>query len=77
MSTKYGFKPEAVLLDETLEKMREHVEYEKFVARTIVDNETTKQFEKNTKNHVNSKWDFIYNNEAAQSFTKRFNNRDK
>ena len=77
MSTKYGFKPEAVLLDETIERMREHVEYEKYIARTIRDDETTRQFEENTKNHPNSKWNFIYNNKAARSHKQRTNKADK
>ena len=70
LKNKHGFVPAAIYLNKTINEMRKHVEYEKFVCRTIVDNETTQQFKVNTEVHRNSQHRFIYNNEHVDKLTK-------
>ena len=58
----HGYVPAALMFNKVINELRDHVEYEKFLCRTIVDNDTTKQFKKNTDAHVNSTYRFLYNN---------------
>ena len=64
-----GYVSAAVLLDKIIDDMRDHVEYEKFVCRTVIDNEVTQEFEKNTADHPNKKYAFKYNNSEVNKHT--------
>ena len=48
----HGYVPAALLYNKVIREMRDHVEYEKFIARTIVDNEITQEFKKNTEEYI-------------------------
>ena len=66
-----GYVSGAVLLSPTIDEMREYIEYQKFVARMLIDNDDTRQFKINTDEHNNSLHRFIYNNSRVDKFTKR------
>lgn len=68
-STKNGYVSGAVLLMKFSRKLREHVEFEKYMARVLVDNETTQEFKKNTDNLKDKIHAFRYNNDAANKLT--------
>lgn len=68
-STKNGYVPGAVLYLKTIRSMREHVEYEKFVCRTLVDNDKTKEFRKKTESHPDKIHSFRYNDKRAERLT--------
>ena len=57
---KHGYVPGALMFNSIINDMRDHVEYEKFLARTIIDNEVTQEFKKNTEEHPHSKHRFLY-----------------
>jgi hypothetical protein len=69
LKTNNGYIPESLLIRYKVEKMREFVEYEKFQARMLVDNETTKQFKVNTENHPNKMYKLRFNNMRANKYT--------
>ena len=48
---------------------REHVEYEKYLARVLVDNDTTREFKNKTEKHKDRLYAFRYNNEKADKLT--------
>ena len=56
----HGYVPTALLFNKTINEMREHVEYEKFVCRLLIDNDITRQFKQNTEEHKNSAHRFLY-----------------
>lgn len=64
-----GFISSALLSRRAIKEMREYVEYEKFLARTLIDNEDTKQFKENTQNLENSIYRHIYNNPDVEKLT--------
>lgn len=66
---KHGYASSAVIFRRIIREMREHVEYEKFVARTIKDDERTRKFKDNTQNHQNAIHRMNYNNERAELLT--------
>ena len=66
---KNGYVAGAVLMIAFSKKLREHVEYEKFLCRMLVDNETTRQFEKNTSELNNQLYALRYNSESSQRLT--------
>ena len=60
----------AVLFNETIKEMRAHVEYEKFLCRMLIDNDTTRDFKQNTEDHSESIHRFIYNNKHMDKLTE-------
>lgn len=65
----YGFVSGAVLFLPTIKKMREHVEYEKFLCRVLKDNETTRKFKLKTDKLKNRLYTLRYNSERANKLT--------
>ena len=72
---KNGYVAGAVLMIPFSKKLREHVEYEKFLCRMLVDDEQTREFKKNTAEHSNQLWALRYNNKGAERLT--IEGRDK
>jgi hypothetical protein len=68
-TNKHGYVPAALMMNNLIRDMRSHVEFEKFLCRTIKDNETTREFRKNTENHKNSLYRFWYNSTAVEEHT--------
>lgn len=68
---KHGYVPAAIMYNKLIKQMRDHVEHEKFICRTIVDNETTQQFKKNTEELTDSKYKFMYNSETVNNHTEQ------
>lgn len=66
---KNGYVSGAVLLIPFAKKLRNHVEYEKFLCRIIVDNEQTRQFKNNTANLKDQLFALRYNNPASERLT--------
>ncbi len=66
---KHGYVPAALLIDRIINEMRDHVEFEKFLCRTIKDNDTTKDFKKKTEEHPNSLYRFHYNSPSVDAHT--------
>jgi predicted metal-dependent phosphotriesterase family hydrolase len=66
-----GYVPTAVLVSKTIDDLRDHIEYEKFIARMLIDNDDTRQFKKNTEEHNDSLYKFIYNNKRMDELTMR------
>jgi len=68
-TNKHGYVPAALMLNNIIRDMRAHVEFEKFLCRTIKDNEITQKFKSNTEQHGNSMYRFWYNNAAVEEHT--------
>jgi len=66
---KHGYVPGALFLNRTIREMRDYVEFQKFLCRTIKDDDVTKQFKVNTEQHPESKYRFLYNTKAVDSHT--------
>ena len=66
-----GYVSGALLMSKKINEMREYVEYEKFLARMLVDNDDTREMKENTDIHRNSLHKFIYNNPEIDKFTMR------
>jgi len=66
---KNGYVSGVLLSNNLIREMRKHIEYEKFVARMLVDNETTREFKKNTEELNDGFHRFIYNNEFVDRHT--------
>ncbi len=64
-----GFVSGAVLFLPSIKKLREHVEYEKFLCRVLTDDERTKTFKRKTEKLNNRIYAFRYNNERALKLT--------
>ena len=71
MSGQNGYEAGALLFNRTINEMREYVEYQKFVARMLIDNDDTRQFKQNTEELKNKAYKFIYNNPEVDKFTMR------
>lgn len=71
MSGVNGYEPGALLMNKTINEMREYVEFQKFMARMLIDNDDTRQFKEDTKQHKNKLYNFIYNNPEIDKFTMR------
>lgn len=67
---KHGYSPVAMQLRQKIVELRDHVELEKFLCRTLVDNEDTQIFEENTRVHKNKLYNMRYNNEKVKNLTK-------
>lgn len=68
-SRKNGYVGGAVLLIPFAKKFREHVEYEKFLCRLMIDNEETQKFKENTTNLKDQIYNLRYNSPAAERLT--------
>jgi len=64
-----GYVSGAVLFTPAIRQLREHVELEKFMARVLIDNDTTREFKKKTEAHTNRIYAFRYNNDKAEKIT--------
>lgn len=64
-----GYVSGAVLFIPTIKKLREHVEFEKFICRVLVDNEITREMQSKTEQHPNQLFNLRYNNENSNSLT--------
>ncbi len=53
-----------------IDELRDHVEYEKFLCRTIKDNEVTREFKRSTEEHPNSLYRFRYNSKSVEEHTE-------
>ncbi len=61
----HGYVPAALMFNRSIREMRDHVEFEKFLCRTIKDDDTTREFKQNTEEHKESKYRYMYNRKAA------------
>lgn len=66
---KNGYVAGAVLLIPFSQKLREHVEYEKFLCRVMIDNEETQTFKKNTSELKDQIYAMRYNSQASERLT--------
>ncbi len=71
MIGEHKYVPSALLMSKTINEMRDYVEFQKFLARMLIDNDDTRQFKQNTQEHKNSLYRFIYNNPEIDKFTMR------
>jgi len=67
---KNGYVAGAVLLVPFAKQLREHIEYEKFLCRTIVDNEITREFKKTTDELSDQRYALRYNNPISDKLTE-------
>lgn len=67
--TKNGYTPGAVLMIPFAQKLRNHVEYEKFLCRIMIDNDQTKTFKNNTAQLKDQLYAFRYNNTGSERLT--------
>jgi len=65
----YGYVSGAVLFLPAIRKLREHVEYEKFLCRVLKDDETTRKFKQKTESLENKLYAFRYNNAKSNKLT--------
>jgi len=65
-----NYTPAAILFNKTIRDMRNHVEYEKFLCRLLMDNDDTRQMKRNTDEHQDSVHRFIYNNPEMENLTE-------
>ena len=71
---KNGYVAGAVLMIPFAKKLREHVEYEKFLCRMLVDNDKTREFEKTTNELKDQLYALRYNNKASVKLTVKGRN---
>lgn len=65
----YGFTGGALLMLPIVRKIREHIEFQKFQCRVLVDNEKTREFKKRTNQLRDKIYKFRYNNPAVEKLT--------
>lgn len=65
----YGFVGGAALFIPTIKKLRDHIEYEKFLCRVLRDDESTRKFKQKTEKHKNRLYAFRYNNAKSEKLT--------
>lgn len=68
-TNSHGYVSAALYLNRFINELRDHVEFEKFLARIAIDNEITQDFKKKTQEHTNSKYRFLYNNPDVEMYT--------
>lgn len=73
---KNGYVAGAVLYMSFSQKLREHVELEKFLCRIMIDNEKTREFRQNTEDLKDKIYAFRYNNPATERLTAKERNKD-
>lgn len=66
---KNGYVAGAVLMIPFVKQFREHVEYEKFLCRMLVDNEQTQEFRTKTANLKDQLFALRYNSAGAERLT--------
>ena len=66
-----GYVTGALLMHKTIKEMRDHVEFEKFLCRMLVDNDDTRAMKENTDMHPDKVHKFIYNNDRIDEHTMR------
>lgn len=66
---KNGYVAGAILILPHIQKIRKHVEMEKFLARILKDDETTRLFKDKTQALKNKLHAFRYNNPEAYKMT--------
>lgn len=71
-----GYVGGAALLLPIIKKLRQHVEFEKFQARVLVDNEKTREFKMKTENLKDKLYAFRYNGPLAEKLTAAGKKRD-
>jgi len=67
--TKNGYVSGAVLMTSFVKKVREHIEYEKFLCRMMIDNEITQEFKKKTAELKDQLYALRYNGKGAIQLT--------
>jgi hypothetical protein len=73
---KNGYVAGAVLAISFSKKLREHVEYEKFLCRMLIDNEKTREFKNNTSALKDQIFALRYNNTASEKLTAKGRNKN-
>jgi len=73
---KNGYVAGAVLMLPFAKKVREHVEYEKFLCRMMIDNDVTKEFKNKTANLKDQLYALKYNGKGAIRLTAEWRNKD-
>lgn len=68
--SKNGYVGGAILFRKIIKNARDHVEFEKFLCRVVVDNETTREFKSTTDQHENKLHKYRYNSEKSNNLTK-------
>jgi hypothetical protein len=74
---KNGYVAGAVLMLTFSKQLRNHVEYEKFLCRVMIDNEETRRFKENTASHKDQIYAFRYNNPATERLTALERNKKR
>lgn len=71
-----GYISGAVLLTPIIRQLREHIEFEKFQCRVLVDNEKTREFKLKTAAHKDQIHALRYNNENSERLTAAGRKKD-
>lgn len=66
---KNGFVSGAGMLLPMIRKLREHVEFEKFLCRVLKDDERTRLFKDKTDKHPNKLFAMRFNNDRSNALT--------
>ena len=78
---KNGYVAGAALLKPMVNRLRDHVEFEKFICRTLKDDERTRKFKENTQYLDNKLYDLRYNDvnsiKLTAEYKKNYNGADK
>jgi len=75
--TNNGYVAGAVLLIPLARKIRDHVEFEKFLCRVLTDNDTTQEFKLKTQSLKNKIYALRYNNIDSEKLTEAGKNAVK
>ena len=73
---KNGYVAGAVLMIPFSKKLREHVEYEKFLCRMMIDNEKTQEFKQKTAQLKDQLFALRYNSSGAERLTAAKRGKD-
>lgn len=73
---KHGYIGGAILFLPLAKKLRAHVEYEKFLCRIMIDNETTQNFKKKTDALKDKIYKLRYNSTLAEQLTAAGRKKD-
>ncbi len=74
--TKNGYVAGAVLMIPFAKKVRDHIEYEKFLCRIMIDNEVTQEFKKKTSELKDQLYSLRYNGKGAIRLTAEWRNKN-
>ena len=64
-----GYTAAAILFNTSIRDMRNYIEYQKFLARMVIDNDITREFKQNTELLNDPIHRFIYNNPEVDKLT--------